>query len=136
LSSSNSHITLGVATRPLGKKIKDRAKISFSSDNNTFLNAALRLWDNLIHTSNAKEIKKLSISLSSLQVESSQMNFDDFYNHHKKKHQLLSKMIDDLNKKLGSNMVSIGLPPGSVKLSMTAYKKAIFLDFRYEEFSW
>ena len=99
-----------------GKIIKDRAKLSLSSDNNTFLESALKIWDNLIRISKAKETKKISISLGGLQEESAQMSFDDLYNHHKKKHQLLSRMIDELNKKLGSNMVTIGLPPKKHKI--------------------
>lgn len=98
-----------------GKVLKDRAKVSLSCDNNTFLESALSIWDKLIKAAKVKSIKKLSITLGGLQEETSQMSFDDVYNQGKQRKQQLSKMIDRLNKQFGNNTVTIGTSPNQYK---------------------
>lgn len=103
-------VLLGISLKS-GKSLKDRIKVPLSSDNNTFLEAALKMWDILLTGFKNPSIKKISISLCGLQSEPSQMCFDDLYNQAKQRKQSLSKMIDHINKKLGSNMVTIGNVP-------------------------
>jgi len=95
------------------KTIKERIKINLSCDNKSLLQAVLKSWDSLISANKLQEVRKISISLHGLQKESGQLDFSDLYSQ--KKQEDLSKTIDCLNKKLGSNIVSIGTSPNQFR---------------------
>ena len=94
--------------------IKDRIKIEQSCDNNSLLKIILKSWDDLIRINKLKNIRKISVSLHGLQTKSAQLSFGDFHNRKKQEH--LSKVVDIINKKLGSNKVTLGVPASIHKI--------------------
>ena len=49
-----------------------------------------------------------------MQTKSAQLSFGDFHNRKKQEH--LSKVVDIINKKLGSNKVTLGVPASIHKI--------------------
>ena len=93
--------------------IKSSIKIEASCDNNSFTKPVLKSWDNLVKLNELKEVRKVSISLHGLQTETKQLCFSDL--QAERKQQVLSRAIDSLNEKLGSNSVTIGVSPNQHK---------------------
>ncbi|MFK8040607.1 MAG: hypothetical protein AB8B67_04690 [Rickettsiaceae bacterium] len=78
-----------------------------SDDSSIILKYVLKSWDRIIETSKIVQVKKLAISFFNLQKASAQFTFLDF--NEQKKRQKISRVIDHINKKLGTNTVSIGI---------------------------
>ena len=93
--------------------IKSSIKIEASCDNSSFTKPVLKNWDNLVKLNELKEVRKVSISLHGLQEETKQLCFSNL--QAERKQQVLSKAIDSLNEKLGSNSVTIGVSPNQHK---------------------
>jgi DNA polymerase-4 len=96
------------------KKYKTNIKFNPSCDNFNLMKAILICWDQLVSKHKIKFIRKISISFYNLSQESGQMNFDALMsnkltkNVHNKK-EIISRTLDVINKKFGSNFVSLGL---------------------------
>lgn len=86
---------------------KSRIKVALSCDDESLTTAIMNSWDNIISKNNIHKIKKISVSLHNLQEQSSQLSFDMFST--KKKQEKLSQIIDNINNKLGENLVRQGL---------------------------
>ena len=86
---------------------KQSFKITATNDNQSLSQCILSYWDQTFDGIKELQIKKISITLSNLAPDSGQLCLMDSNNQ--KKRDYISKAIDDLNRKFGTNMVSIGL---------------------------
>ena len=66
-------------------------------------------------------IKKVGISFHHLQKPTQQLSLLNL--DQQKKERKLSLVLDDLNKRLGKNTVTIGILPDQYKITRTMYKK-------------
>lgn len=87
--------------------IKSRIKLVSSCDNHSLVHAVMPLWDELVKTRKIEKVRKISISLHGLGQDSSQLSFD--YSSGQRRQENLSKVIDELNSKLGQDAISQGL---------------------------
>ncbi|MFK7973481.1 MAG: DNA-directed DNA polymerase [Rickettsiaceae bacterium] len=88
--------------------IKERIKLPLSCDSNNLIKLIAQTWDHLININKIKQVTKISISAHNLQAQSNQLDFTGL--KIRQKTEKLSRVIDSLNKKIGSNTVSIGVP--------------------------
>ncbi len=86
---------------------KQSFKITATNDSKSLSQCILSYWDQTFDGIKELQIKKISITLSNLAPDSGQLCLMDSNNQ--KKRDYISKAIDDLNRKFGTNMVSIGL---------------------------
>ena len=92
-----------------GRSVKENSRIKLSNDTSTLLKQVLKSWDKILGNVNTKNIKvkKISVSFYNLQSESNQLSFDNLCKQ--RKNQKISGVIDSINKRMGINMVSIGI---------------------------
>jgi len=86
---------------------KQSFKINTTNDSTTLSQCIMRYWDKTFSSIKNMQLKKISITLTNLEPDSGQLCLMDLNNQ--KKRQYISKAIDDLNRKFGTNMVSLGL---------------------------
>jgi len=88
---------------------KQSFKINATNDSTSLSQCVMHYWDTTFDSIGIKnlKLKKISITLSNLEPDSGQLCLMDLNNQ--KKRQYISKAIDELNCKFGTNMVSIGL---------------------------
>ena len=86
---------------------KQSFKINTTNDSTTLSQCIMRYWDKTFSSIKNVQLKKISITLTNLEPDSGQLCLMDLNNQ--KKRQYISKAIDDLNRKFGTNMVSLGL---------------------------
>ena len=93
----------------LRKSIKENGKIKLSNYTSTILKQVLKSWDKILGNIDTKKIKvkKIGVSFYNLQNESNQLSFDDLFKY--RKNQKISGVIDNINKRMGINTVSIGI---------------------------
>lgn len=72
----------------------------------------------MVKESGIKSIKKVSVSFYGLQKESGQLELFNISQQRKKS--VISKVLDDLNKKLGINTVTLGIMPNKHKIKSAA----------------
>jgi hypothetical protein len=87
--------------------IKLRIKLVPSYDNYSLVHAIMLSWDELVHLKRLLKVRKVGISFHGLSQGLTQLSFD--YSPIKHKQENLSKIIDELNSKLGQDIIRQGL---------------------------
>lgn len=87
--------------------LKASKKITRGNDSITISKAILTCFDDLLKNSHFKTIQKVSLVLSNIEDPTQQRSLFDFTNTKKK--DSISKVLDVINTKFGTNSVSLGL---------------------------
>ncbi len=87
--------------------IHSRIKLISSCDNHSLIHAIMPSWDVLLKSRKISKVRKIGISFHGLSRNLQQLSFD--YLPEKRKQEKLSKVIDELNKKLGNGVIGQGL---------------------------
>jgi len=87
--------------------IKFRIRLVPSCDNYSLVHAIMRSWDELVHLKKLSKVRKVGISFNGLSQGLTQLSFDYLPAKHKQEN--LSKIIDELNSKLGQDIIRQGL---------------------------
>lgn len=87
--------------------LKQSQKIPQANDSQTLSKALLYCFDALLQNAKINIINKISLTLTNLEEPTNQLSLIDISGQKKKSK--VSKALDDLNKKYGTNAISIGL---------------------------
>lgn len=100
-----NHVFINLKLR--NGKLSKTLKISFVNDNYSLTRSLLKMFDELTIRRPKLSIFQVSIGFNNLRAETGQLTFKLYTKE--EKHKKLSQLIDNLNKKYGSNSVRIGL---------------------------
>ncbi len=103
---TSSKVTLHI-DYPNKQTFKQSQKTQKASDSQTLSKAILQCFDALLQSAKISIINKISLTLTNLEAPTKQLSFIDLRGQKKKNK--VSKVLDDLNKKYGTNAISIGL---------------------------
>jgi hypothetical protein len=78
-----------------------------SYDNYSLVHAIMLSWDELVHLKRLSKVRKVGISFHGLSQGLTQLSFDYLPAKHKQEN--LSKIIEELNSKLGQDTIRQGL---------------------------
>ena len=99
-------VSLVLTTTP-GLVYKTSIKIEGANDSMLLVQALLKNWDSLIQQHRIKRLKKISLSLNEIALESKQLSFEAL--EQKPSRNKLSKVLDQVHDKFGKQAISIGL---------------------------